>query len=107
VQTSLPHEVTVTCQVTPLTRADGELGSTLCRACQARLNIHQPDENRPEHLLGTCPSCGKWYLIEFGTGGNDAFLIDLIEFGRIRASLVPAGSGPIKKRPTKRTSDAN
>ena len=40
-----------------------------CRECQVRLDVHQPDEERPEHLLGTCAGCGDWYLIEVGRDG--------------------------------------
>jgi hypothetical protein len=102
----LPHEMTVTCQVTPLTIRDGELEPALCRDCQARLNTHQPDEDRPEHLLGTCPECGKWYLIEFSKSGSDAFLIDLIDFALIRATLVSARPKSSRKRTPKRATDA-
>jgi uncharacterized protein YbaR (Trm112 family) len=35
-----------------------------CPACHDHLAIHQPDQQRPGRLLGTCPSCSAWYLID-------------------------------------------
>ena len=35
-----------------------------CPDCHDHLVVHQPDEQRPERLLGTCPSCSAWYLID-------------------------------------------
>jgi hypothetical protein len=35
-----------------------------CAACQDQLWVHQPDERLPRRLLGTCPSCLAWYLID-------------------------------------------
>lgn len=41
----------------------GVLGPT-CPVCSHDLDIHQPDEGSPERLLGTCPECGSWFLID-------------------------------------------
>ena len=35
-----------------------------CVSCNDSLVIHQPDEVRPSRLLGTCPECGAWFLID-------------------------------------------
>jgi hypothetical protein len=35
-----------------------------CPSCQDRLTVHQPDVERPDRLLGTCPSCSARYLID-------------------------------------------
>jgi hypothetical protein len=35
-----------------------------CLACQAPLELHLPQQNRPERLLGTCGACGAWYLLD-------------------------------------------
>ena len=40
------------------------LSDILCVNCQAPLDRHQPDTNRPDQLLGTCLECGVWYLID-------------------------------------------
>ena len=34
-----------------------------CSSCQARLEIHQPDEELPNRLLGPCHDCGAGFLI--------------------------------------------
>lgn len=36
----------------------------LCACCQGVLDRHQPDDERPERLLGTCPRCSSWFLID-------------------------------------------
>src|SRR5438067_1676467 len=73
----LPHQMTITWTVTSLTISDQGLEAPRCRACQSGLNVHQPDEDHPEHLLGTCDDCGAWYLIEVDANGTEAFLYDL------------------------------
>jgi hypothetical protein len=35
-----------------------------CPGCDDLLVIHQPDEQSPDHLLGTCRECGAWFLID-------------------------------------------
>jgi hypothetical protein len=52
--------------VTPLEMAvdysaDDEI---CCLGCQTPLELHLPDQNRPERLLGTCNACGSWYLLD-------------------------------------------
>ncbi len=34
-----------------------------CPECQALIDRHQPDENQPELLLGTCLLCSRWFLL--------------------------------------------
>jgi hypothetical protein len=34
-----------------------------CPHCRHSLNLHQPDENAPALLLGTCDNCSQWYFI--------------------------------------------
>jgi hypothetical protein len=42
--------------------AEDYLG-VVCPDCHSPVVIHQPDEWRPDRLLGTCGSCSAWYLI--------------------------------------------
>jgi hypothetical protein len=35
-----------------------------CPVCEGVLAIHQPDEQSPERLLGTCMECRSWFLID-------------------------------------------
>ena len=37
-----------------------------CPGCGMELDIHQPDHGLPERLLGTCPACRSWHIIEGG-----------------------------------------
>ena len=39
-----------------------------CTRCDATLEIHQPDEELSARLLGTCPNCGAWHLIDAEAG---------------------------------------
>ena len=36
----------------------------LCGHCQEPLDRHQPDDDQPDRLLGTCSQCGEWYLMD-------------------------------------------
>ena len=37
--------------------------SLCCPACQVPLNLHQPDEEQPSQLLGTCDCCSRWFFL--------------------------------------------
>ena len=51
------------------TTADTEsLAEVECARCGATLWIHQPDEQLTDRLLGTCPDCRAWYLIDAEAG---------------------------------------
>jgi hypothetical protein len=51
--------------VTPLERVRFECASeVLCAQCQTVLDLHQPDPEQPDRLLGTCPDCGTWHLMD-------------------------------------------
>ena len=39
-----------------------------CSRCESSLHIHQPDEQLADRLIGTCPDCLAWYLIDASTG---------------------------------------
>ena len=39
-----------------------------CIRCESFLYIHQPDEQLADRLIGTCPDCRAWYLIDASTG---------------------------------------
>jgi hypothetical protein len=104
-----PRELTIACNATKLTISAEGLEPPQCRKCQTALNIHQPDEDRPEHLLGTCAHCGEWYLIEYGPGLTEAFLFDLPNATLLRATIATAKSPSRsrRKRSTKNASDAD
>jgi hypothetical protein len=35
-----------------------------CLECSGTLRLSQPDLEMPERLIGACPSCKQWYLID-------------------------------------------
>jgi hypothetical protein len=50
-----------------------ELGDDLaCPVCQTSLEIHQPDLDMPERLLGSCPSCRNWTIVDIRCDGQMA-----------------------------------
>jgi hypothetical protein len=46
-----------------------------CPACGAALVFHQPDEEAPERLLGTCVGCKGWFLLDGVRGGGVTLLV--------------------------------
>jgi hypothetical protein len=49
----------------PLERIRFELVSdVLCARCHSPLERHQPHEEKPDRLLGTCDDCGAWFMID-------------------------------------------
>ena len=95
------HQLTITWNVITLRVTDEGLEAPQCRACRATLNVHQPDEIRPEHLLGTCALCGRWYLIEFGEEGTEAYLFDLPNLEEVRKAEAAAKPEMRRKSPPK------
>ncbi len=45
----------------------------VCRECGSDLDLHQPDTDLPERLLGTCGACKAWYLID-AIGGHQTVI---------------------------------
>lgn len=35
-----------------------------CPECASPVAIHQPDAGQPDRLLGTCPRCRTWCLLD-------------------------------------------
>src|SRR5438067_1038088 len=97
----LPHQMTIEWNVSTLTISSEGLETPQCRECQTALNVHQPDEDRPEQLLATCARCGTWYLIELGKRKTEAFMFDLPNVTLIHASMVSAKTKVGRKSPSK------
>jgi hypothetical protein len=87
-----PSQTTITWNVTALKVSDHELETPSCRDCQTPLNVHQPDEDRPEHLLGTFARWAAWSLIEVGKGKTGAFMFDLPKVALVHATTAASGS---------------
>jgi hypothetical protein len=44
-----------------------------CQMCQSVLDMHQPNQDRPEEMLGICAGCGEWHFV--GASENDTSLV--------------------------------
>jgi hypothetical protein len=63
--------------------------SLCCPECQITLNLHQPDEEQPSQLLGTCDGCSKWFFVlENDLELDEMLLFELPTAETIRAALV-------------------
>jgi hypothetical protein len=51
-----------------------DLAAAPCPDCRSDLNIHQPEPDQPDRLLGTCPACGLWSLIVVDEAHDQATL---------------------------------
>jgi hypothetical protein len=94
-----PHQISISWEVTTLEVAAGGFLSFDCQECQTTLDIHQPDEEHPSQLLGTCRSCGAWHLVEIASDGSEAMLLKVPNLDDVRHKL----TGPTKStRPNRR-----
>jgi hypothetical protein len=68
----------------------GESIGGRCRHCQEELELHQPDAANPDRLLGTCGSCGRWYMLE-RLGDSRSVLARLPDRVELNQALEAAG----------------
>ena len=61
---SEPRKIAVPLTVVPLSTRGRVPAEAPCLGCGSAPQLHQPDGNAPERLLGTCDACGAWHLIE-------------------------------------------
>jgi hypothetical protein len=62
--------------------------SLRCPNCHVPLNLHQPDEEMPSQLLGTCECCSRWFfLLESELDREGMLLFELPNANTIRALL--------------------
>jgi hypothetical protein len=93
--------------VTALAISEEGLETPYCRDCKQPLNVHQPDEERPSHLLGTCDGCGSWYLIEIRQDQSKAYLHDLPNVSAIHRAERMGRKKPARKGATKPSTEKN
>jgi hypothetical protein len=60
----MPRMISVPLTVVPLSSHPVVPTETPCLGCGSSLQLHQPDGNAPQRLLGTCDTCGSWHLID-------------------------------------------
>jgi hypothetical protein len=76
--------------------ADTGTGSLCCPGCHIPLDLHQPDEELPSQLLGTCEWCLKWFfLVEIDADWNGSFLFELPGADDIRALMAAPASASV------------
>src|SRR5262245_47419622 len=80
-QARFPNPIKLTVELSALVILLGEADSRpSCPHCDAgtALELHQPVDSAPERLLGTCSSCGRWFLlIEVGEDSREALMVEL------------------------------
>jgi hypothetical protein len=58
-----------------------------CMECDSSVEIHQPDSELPDRMLGTCEQCQTWYLLECDPDAGQAALILLPDSSLLRGLL--------------------
>jgi hypothetical protein len=49
-----------------------------CGHCREPLNLHQPDESLPSHLLATCSACFRWFsLLALDEDSSECLMVEL------------------------------
>ena len=50
-------------------------GDGCCLLCHTYLDLHQPDCESPDRLLGICDQCGSWYLVHILPDADEAIMV--------------------------------
>lgn len=53
----------------------GDRGRRRCMACDSYLDLHQPDHDSPDRLVGNCTACGRLYLIDSILGTDETTMV--------------------------------
>jgi DNA-binding transcriptional LysR family regulator len=46
-----------------------------CLNCDHPLGLSQPESQEPERLIGTCPGCGRWYLLDWHPRSREGVML--------------------------------
>ena len=79
-----PRTISVPLMVVPLSTRARVTAGAACLGCGSPLELHQPDGDAPQRLLGTCAVCGGWHLIDCG-GSVVVLLPDVTAFRTTKA----------------------
>jgi hypothetical protein len=74
---SFPVAALVSLNLACLPAPSDELCKSTCMSCGSSLDLHQPESEVPDRLLGTCPQCQRWYILDFIT--DEAVIVSLPE----------------------------
>lgn len=53
----------------------------VCMSCVCSLELHQPDPRFPDRLLGVCPDCQRWHILDLIPDEDEAVMVSLPETG--------------------------
>ena len=70
-----PRRVPTALDVIPFSTPSGDLAWVRCIKCSESLDLHQPESDFPDRLLGVCKSCRCWLLVELVPNKPEAVLI--------------------------------
>src|SRR5690242_3353116 len=77
----------------PFSRLPEDLDDGGCLACGASLELHQPDIDSPDRMVGICTKCGCWYLLDTIAGTDEAVMVGLPDGEALRKALVSHRQG--------------
>jgi hypothetical protein len=80
-------------RATQLGPTDGGLDSLRCPSCRRLLELTQPVPECPVRLLGTCPGCESWCVIDVTPDGTEAIMVLLPTGDALRDAIAAAQSG--------------
>lgn len=63
--------------VIPFEAPAGDLNRVGCVECRRPLELHQPDPQSPDRLLGICTGCGRWYVMVLAAGQSQGVWVVL------------------------------
>jgi hypothetical protein len=64
-----------------------------CEKCQNDLDLHQPNPERPDEILGICQDCGEWHFLRLGDDAASLVIARL----PVRDLASGASSGSLSK----------
>lgn len=62
-----------------------------CPECSGALDLHQPSLDHPSRLLGTCPGCGTWTIIDEVPEEGRLLVVRLPAVPNLMRALRPTG----------------
>jgi hypothetical protein len=71
------RDVTVTLEVGRLSSSSSDTLRIGCLGCRSFLELHVPDTQTPERMLGVCRQCGDWFIVELFPPPSGAMIVRL------------------------------
>ena len=82
--TRSPATASVSLTMTGLPIVGKDVPRVKCMSCNLRLELHQPDPESPERLLGICERCRNWYVLDLVQDDNEAVMVHIPEAKHLR-----------------------